>query len=109
MADAPTKRFTLLMLWQAHSDHATELVLDPAPAAGSYIRYQVAGQWHDFSPPPAEFIPGVIIEIEALAGFAEGPYPKQGTIHLPYSGLRLHWHVRRDAPNSACILTRLPL
>jgi len=105
MSSDPVKRFTLLVLWTAQRDGATELVVDPALAGAGSIRYNCEGRWHDFSPPPAGMIPAAIAELETLAGFPTGAYPKEGVIDVPFSGVRLRWLVRKEAADSPCVLT----
>ena len=63
------------------------------------------GQWHDMSPPPAHIPPGVVTELDRLAAFAKRPFPKEGLIDVPYSGVRLRWVIRRTSADADCVLT----
>ncbi len=105
MSDDPIKRFTLLVLFQAQEDGATELVIAPSAATRPPIRSKVSGKWYDLSPPPSHILPGVIAELQRLAAFPDGAYPKEGTIDVPFSGLRLQWRVRMTSEDGECILT----
>ena len=105
MDDEPVKRFTRLVLLQAQRDHATELVIAPAMLERPPIRYKVAGDWYDMSPPPAHVLSGVVAELERLAAFTRRPFPKEGLIDIAYSGVRLRWVIRMTSPDADCILT----
>lgn len=101
----PIQRFTRLMLLLAQQDHAAELIVAPTACERSPIKYKVADTWHDFSPPPADILPGVIAELARLAAFARRPFPKEGLIDVPFSGVHLRWVIRMANANSDCILT----
>jgi type II secretory ATPase GspE/PulE/Tfp pilus assembly ATPase PilB-like protein len=105
MSDDPIRRFTLLVLHQAQEDHATRLVIGPTCSGGMAIRYRVADQLCEFSPPPAHIIPSVIAEIGRLAGSPEGTLPIEGTIDLAFSGHRLKWQVAMASKDAECVLT----
>ena len=105
MSDDPLKRFTLLVLFQAQQDHATELTVAPASSGRSPIRYKVGDTWYDMSPPPAHIMPGVVAELGRLAAFTKRPFPKEGLIDVPYSGVRLRWVIRMTSAEADCILT----
>lgn len=105
MVDAPIRRFTLLVLFQAQMDRATELVIDPSAGESAGIRYRVSGLWHDLAPPPPDVLPGVVAELKTLAGLPERIFPKEGDIDLAYSGVRLRWKVRIPMPDDICLLT----
>ena|SRR5437899_9515379 len=107
MDDEPIKRFTLMVLFQAQQDHATELVIAPAIHERPPIRYKVEGTWYDFSSPPAHILPGVVVELGRLAGFTDRPFPKEGLIDVAFSGVRLRWVIRMTSPDADCILTRI--
>jgi hypothetical protein len=104
MSDAPIKRFTLLVLFQAQQDHASELVIDPVIGTKSPIRYKVGSNWYDFSLPPVHIIPGVRADVGRLAGFTDGAFPKEGIIDVPFSGVRLHWRACQAAEDAECVL-----
>ena len=99
------KQFTLLVLFQAQQDHATELTIGVASRRRSAIRYKVGGTWYDMSPPPAHILPGVVAELERLADFANQPYPKQGLIDVACGGSRLRWTIRMTSADAECLLT----
>lgn len=105
MNDDPIKRFTLLVLFQAQQDHATELTIAPASGARSPIRYKVGDTWCDLSPPPAHILPGVVGELGRLAAFTKRPFPKEGLIDVPFGSLRLRWIIRMTSADGECILT----
>jgi hypothetical protein len=105
MNDDPIKRYTLLVLFQAQQDHATELTITSESRAPSGIRYKVDDVWYDMSPPPAHILPEVIAELGRLAAFSRRPFPKEGIIDEPFQGVRLHWVIRMDNPDAGCVLT----
>jgi len=105
MNDDPIKRCTQLMLFQAQQDRATELVLRHSCGSGAPIRYKIAEVWYDWKSPGREHAPAIIGEIGRLAGFAKRPFPKEGLIDIPYSGVRLLWLVRMASADGECILT----
>jgi len=105
MTDEPTQRFTRLVLFQAQQDHAQELIIAPVVREGSPVRYKVEDTWYDMSPPPARILPGVVAELGRLAAFAKRPFPKEGLIDLPFSGVRLRWIVRMTSADGDCMLT----
>jgi hypothetical protein len=107
MSDSPIKRFTLLVLFQAQQDQATELTIDPVSGERPGIRYKVGDTWHDLSPPPPHILPGVVAELGQLASFTKRPFPKEGLIDVPYSGVRLLWVIRRESAAAECVLTRI--
>ena len=104
MNDEPIRRFTLLVLFQAQQDHATELVIAPPSGTRSPIRYKLGDAWHDMSPPPADILPGVMAELGRLAAFTKRPFPKEGLIDVPFSGVRLRWIIRIRAPRPSVFL-----
>ncbi len=105
MNDDPVKRFTLLVLFQAQQDHATELCIAPWSGTQAGIKYKVGGTWYDMSPPPPHILPGVIDELGRLAAFRKRPFPKEGLIDVPFGGSRLRWVVRMTSATDDCILT----
>ena len=105
MNEEPIKRFTLLVLFQAQQDHATELTIGPASGGRPPIRYKVGGTWYDMSPPPAHIIPGVVAELGRLAAFANRPFPKEGLIDVPFGSVRLRWVIRSTSADGDCVLT----
>jgi hypothetical protein len=107
MNDDPIKRFTRLVLFQAQQDHATELTIAPASGAGPAIRYKVGDTWYDMSPPPDHILPDVIAELGRLAAFTKRPFPKEGIIDEQFGSVRLHWVLRMESAESACVLTAI--
>ena len=107
MSDEPIKRFTLLVLFQAQQDRATELVVDPSATTGSAIRCRVDGTMYEFSPPPLRIVPGVVAELERLANLPSGPFPKEGHVDLQFGGVRLQWKLSVAGTNAPYILTRV--
>src|SRR5436309_3515476 len=106
MSEDPIKRFTLLVLFQAQEDHATELTIAPAGGgARAPIRYKVGDTWYDMSPPPDYILPGVVAELTRLAAFADKPFPRDSLIDVPFGGLRLRWVVRMASADADCVLT----
>jgi type IV pilus assembly protein PilB len=101
----PIKRFTLLVLFQAQQDHATELTISGRAEGRAPIRYKVEGAWYDMSPPPEHILPDVIAELGRMADFTRRPFPKEGIIDVPYSGVRLRWVVRAASADSEFVLT----
>ncbi len=105
MNDEPIRRFTLLLLFQAQQDHASELVVARGSDAGPAIRYKVGDTWHELSPPPADILPGVVAELGRLAAFRKRPFPKEGLIDIPFGRSRLQWIVRMTSADADCLLT----
>jgi hypothetical protein len=102
--DDPIRQFTLLVLFQAQDDHATELVIASSDTNGAAIKYKVGDTWCDMSPPPSHILPDVVDELGKLATFTGGGFPKAGTIDMPFSGIRLRWKIWMASPDAACIL-----
>lgn len=90
------------MLFQAHQDHAAELVVSPTAADQSPIRYKIEDAWYDWSPPPAHMVPAVVAELGRLAAFTRRPFPKEGLIDV---GDRSRWIIRMASADGDCILT----
>ncbi len=107
MSDDPIKRFTLLVLFQAWQDDATELVVGSSRAFGTYIKYRVAGSLYEMSPPPAHIIPDVIAEFGRLAGLPDGEFPKEGTIDVKLSTGHTKWKIQMASADAECILTAI--
>ena len=93
-----------MVLFGAQHDHATELVIGLSNTAGAPIRYQVGGTWHDWKSPGRDLVPGIIAELGRLAAFTKRPFPKEGLIDVPYSGVRLRWIIRMASADAECIL-----
>jgi len=105
MNEEPIKRFTLLVLFQAQQDHATELTISPASSGEPAIRYKVEGTWYDFSPPPVHIMPDVVAELGRLAAFSKRPFPKEGLIDVPLGRVRLRWVIRCASADADWVLT----
>ena len=76
LTEDPIKRFTILVLFQAQQDHATELVVAPATKGQPPIRYKIESTWYDMSPPPADILPGVVAVIGRLAAYTKRRTPR---------------------------------
>jgi len=107
MSNNPTKRFTLLVLFQAWQDNATELVVVCSPELGARIRYRVAGNLYEMSPPPAYIVRDVIAELGRLAGLPDGAFPKEGIIDLKLSTGHAKWKIHMASADDECILTAI--
>src|SRR5437899_6956367 len=98
------KRFTLLVLLQAQSDRASELVISSSSSAGPQLKYKVAETWYDVSPPPPHIIPHVLTELARLAGLRDESLPAEGTIDIPVSGAHLRWKIRLSSTDARCVV-----
>jgi hypothetical protein len=107
MTDDPIKRFTMLVLFQAWQDEATELVIGSSPGLGAYIKFRVAGSLYELSPPPAQIIPDVIAELGRLAGLPDGAFPKRGIIDMKLSTGRAKWKIQMASADAECLLTAI--
>lgn len=105
MNDDAIKRTTKLILFQAQQDHAKELVISNSAGTGAAVRYKVADNWHDWKSPSHELAAAIIGEIGRLAKFTKRPYPKEGLIDVPYSGVRLLWAARMASADGDCVLS----
>lgn len=105
MNNDPIKRFTLLVLFQAQQDRATELAVSPTAETRGPIRYKIEGRWYDMSPPPPHILPELVAELGRMADFTRGPFPKEGIIDVSFSGIRLRWVARMASPESGVVLT----
>ena len=101
---AHIKRVALLILTGAQRDGATDFVIATIRGAAS-IRCKIDGAWHDCQGSCSDILPDIVAELGQLAGFREGPFPKTGTIEVPYSGLRLRWVMQMTSADAECILT----
>jgi type II secretory ATPase GspE/PulE/Tfp pilus assembly ATPase PilB-like protein len=102
---AQIQRLALGILAQAQRDRATELVFSTATRAAIPVRYKVNETWHDWSGPPPRLVPEVVAELGRLARFTKRPFPKEGLIDVPYSGIRVCWVMRMSSEDADCILT----
>src|SRR5690349_15918398 len=106
MSDNPIRRLTLLVLFQAQQDKATESVIAPSARDGApAIKYKVGADWLALSPPPAHLVSGIVTELATLACLSQGVFPTQGTIDVPFSGVRLKWVFRMPRSGAECVLT----
>ena len=103
--DDPIRRCTLLVLFQSQQDHATELVIGLSAGGGAAIKYKVGDAWCDWKAPGPDLVPGIVAELSRLAWFSDGAFPKDGTIDVAFSGLRLQWRIRMESTDAECILT----
>lgn len=101
----PITRFILLVLWQAHEDRATDLVLGVphADGSGTPFRYRVDGGWYDMSPFPTHLRPSVVGELERMAGLSQDV--REGILDRTVGGVRLRWRVQMTTPEAECMLT----
>ncbi len=107
MSENPVTRCVLQVLWQSQQDEASEVMIGPSPAAEVAVRYRVGGTWHDWKSPGANMAAPLIGEVERLAAFPEGPFPKEGTVDVVFGATRLRWRARREKADAACVLTPL--
>ena len=107
MSEEPINRFTLLLLFQADQDHATELKIPPASGPPTPIRYKVRDHWYDLSPPPEHILPGVVSVLGELAGLNDKPFPREGLIDVPFGGRHLRWAIRMESADAECVLTKV--
>ena len=107
MSEEPITRFTLLVLFQADQDHATDLTIPATGSAAVPIRYKVRGKWYDLSPPPEHILPGIVAVLSELAGLSDKPFPREGLIDVPYGGRHLRWVIRIASPDADCVLARV--
>ena len=104
MSEDPITRFTLLLLFQAQQDHATELTI-PAPGGEpAPIRYKVRDQWYDLSPPPENILPSVVATLAEMAGLTDKPFPREGLIDVPFGGRHLRYALRMASADAECVL-----
>jgi type II secretory ATPase GspE/PulE/Tfp pilus assembly ATPase PilB-like protein len=93
------RRFTLLVLFQAQADRASELVISSSVVR---LKYKVGETWHDLSPPPPHIIPQVMTELASLAGLQDRAFPAEGKIDIPLSGTHLRWKVQLSNTDAHC-------
>jgi hypothetical protein len=105
--DDPLTRYVLMVLYQSQQDQASEVTIGPYRTGEPPVRYKVEGTWHDWSSPDASLASKLIGEVERLAAFPEGPFPREGTIDLAFAETRLRWRAQRPSADSACVLTPL--
>jgi hypothetical protein len=103
--DEPIRRFIRLLLFQASQDKATELVIGVASEAGTPMRYNVEGTWHDIAPFPSHIRPGVISELSRMANLPKGQNPAEGVLDAGLGNTRLKWLIKITSPEEECILT----
>src|SRR5437764_1066295 len=72
---------------------------------GAAIKYKVGDAWCDWKAPGPDLVPGIVAELSRLAWFSDGAFPKDGTIDVAFSGLRLQWRIRMESTDAECILT----
>jgi hypothetical protein len=97
------KRWLLSTLAGAQRDGATDLVMEPASVDGTVFRYM----GHTSPANRSLEWPLVVSELAGLAGVRDAPYPKEGIIHVAYSGVRLRWQLRMANQASECVLHNL--
>jgi len=87
--------------------YRTELVVVCSPELGARIRYRVAGNLYEMSPPPAYIVRDVIAELGRLAGLPDGAFPKEGIIDLKLSTGHAKWKIHMASADDECILTAI--
>jgi hypothetical protein len=102
----PVRRYILLVLWQAQTDQATELIIGRVESTGVSIRYKVDGGWYTLSPFPAKIRPDVVRQLQTMARIAGKMC--EGTLDETAGNLRLKWTVRMTTPEDELILTPQP-
>jgi len=100
------KRAALLVLSQAQRDRAADVAMGPTRDGGTSIRYRIDGAWHDWGTAGIAW-PLMLSELEGLAGIRGAPYPKEGTIYVAYSGVRLRWQINLTSQDNGCLLHNL--
>lgn len=105
MSEDPITRFTLLVLFQAQQDRATELTIPSGGGAPAPIKYKVSDKWYDLSPPPEKILPDVIAALTEMAGLTGTPFPREGLIDVPFGGRHLRYAIRMASADAECILT----
>lgn len=105
MSENPVRRFTMLLLFQAQQDKATELVIAPCAHEGApAIKYKVGKNWYALSPPPEHILAEVVAELGRLACLSQGVFPTEGMIDVPFSGVRLKWAFHVPRAGAECVL-----
>ena len=90
----PVRKFILLVLWQAQTDNATELIIGKLESTGVHVRYKVDDRWYTLCPFPAKIRPDVVRQLQAMAGMIDEA--KEGTLDETAGNARLKWSVRHD-------------
>ncbi|HWF19812.1 MAG TPA: hypothetical protein VG754_11120 [Verrucomicrobiae bacterium] len=96
-----------MVLFQAQQDRATELRIASNDKNGAAMKYKINETWHDFAPPPAHILPGVIEELLRLANIQEAAFPKRGVINQTVHGYLMRWQITMMSPDAECVLTRI--
>jgi hypothetical protein len=101
------RQFIHMILFQAHQDQATELVIGvPSPSGDTPIRYKVGDSWYDMYPFPSQIRHDVVAELASMAHLPDGKFPKQGVLSILSVGIRLRWVVSLASPDGLCTLVR---
>jgi hypothetical protein len=103
------RQFILLILFQAHQDRATELIIGVASPDGlTLLRYKTKDVWQDLGPFPSHIRPDVISELLLMAGFPKGVSSGEGILEEKFGGLRERWKVTVESAEGECKLSRIP-
>lgn len=106
--DSVVRRFIHLVLLQAQQDHATELVIGPAPTSGETpIRYKFEDKWYDLSRFPSHIRRDVLAELARMAKFPVGQLPNEGVLDETFGNIRLRWVVVMTSADEECTLVRV--
>jgi type II secretory ATPase GspE/PulE/Tfp pilus assembly ATPase PilB-like protein len=107
MAKSQIGLFIQLILFQAYSDRATEIVIGPVLSnGGAPIRYKVDGTWHDMSPFPSHIRPRVINELAKMAKFPAGQISGKGFLEIRSGSKHMKWVVTIGSAEGECVLER---
>ena len=108
MAESKIALFIQLVLFQAHQDRATELVIGTdVPNAGTPIRCKVEDTWYDMSPFPSHIRPSVIHELAKMAKFPEGQFLGKGLLEVRSGSVCSKWTVTITSAEGECTLVRV--
>ena len=100
----PIRKFIVLVLWMAHEDGATALVLGTPQLDGNVtlIRFKISDVWHDLPPFPKP-VPSVATELEPMAGLSQAV--TESILERTVAGVTMRWRVRRTVPSAEYLLT----
>jgi hypothetical protein len=100
------RRLIRAILFEAQKEGARELFIGPASSKGIPIRYKVEGTWYEMHPFPSRIRPAVVAELGSMAGFPEGPFPKEGLLSEVSESVLLQWRIRITEAEGDCEFTR---
>lgn len=105
--DSAIRRFIHLVLFQAHQDQATDVVIGIASPRGAPIRYKVEGTWYEMLPFPAHIRPEIVSELARMAKFHTGQIAGEGVLDESFDDLRMQWVVGMTSADGECRLVRV--